>query len=161
MNLEDLSLWLMGLHLSPSFSNEVVLDHEISVWHTNDVHSFKIHTATYNMSDLMSKASGEKVTTIEEVKMVCWWGTLLSLLNSLHIPFEAEMISLAWVIRKSSFREAPWSAPHPIAVSAGASGATQHQRSPIGSSQLSSASTCVLFGLPIVGGGRTMQWECL
>lgn len=87
----------MGLHLSPSLSNEIIVEPSGQRFapsrHT--FHSFKIHTATYTVPDLlMSEAGGGKVTTLKELKIKCLRGTLLSLWNSLDNPFEAEMISL-------------------------------------------------------------------
>lgn len=57
-------------------------------------------------------------------------------------------------MRRSSFGEAPWSAPSPVNLRTGTSNETLHQRSLVGSSQLSSVTACVWFGLPVVCGER-------
>lgn len=57
-------------------------------------------------------------------------------------------------MRKSSFGEAPASAPNPVNLRTGTSNETLHQRSPVGSSQLNSVTAYVWFGLPIVCGER-------
>ena len=57
-------------------------------------------------------------------------------------------------MRKSSFGEAPASAPSPVNLRTGTSNEILHQRSPVGSSQLSSVTVYVWFGLPIVCGER-------
>lgn len=103
---------------------------------------------TYSMPDLISKASGGKITTLEELK-VEWIGrTLLSLLNSLDNPLRQRLFL------ESSFGEAPWSAASPVNLRTGTSNETLHQRSPMGSAQLRSVTAYVWFGLPIVCGER-------
>lgn len=63
----------------------------------------------YSVPDLMSTTSGRKVTILTELKVECLWEALLSsIMNSLGNPFEAEIISLPRMVRKSSFIEAPW-----------------------------------------------------
>lgn len=99
------------------FFSEIIVQHlgQCLAHNRHALHSFTIYTVTCRVPGLLSKASGGNVTTLKEFKIEWIWGPLLSLLNSLDIPFEAEIISLPWVIRKSNFREAPWPAPSPVA----------------------------------------------
>lgn len=86
-----------GIASEPSLSSEILVEPpgQRFALSRHTFHSFKIHTATYTVPDLlMSEAGGGKVTTLKELKIKCLRGTLLSLWNSPDNPFEAEIISL-------------------------------------------------------------------
>lgn len=52
-----------------------------------------MYTVTYNVLELMSQASGGKVTTFKDLKIEWLWGSLLPLLSSPDNSFEANYFS--------------------------------------------------------------------